>query len=69
MQGIVIVTIDPKAAQGRVRVDREVWPADSENGQPIADGSTVQVLALRDTRLLVRPLPNTRQEAQRSFGL
>ena len=68
-QGIVIVTIDPKAAQGRVRVEREVWPADSENGQPIPDGSTVQVLAVRDTRLLVRPLPNERQEAQRSLGL
>jgi membrane protein implicated in regulation of membrane protease activity len=60
-EAIVIVPIDPKSAQGRVRVEREDWPADSETGQLIPDGSTVQVLAVRDTRLLVRPLPNANQ--------
>lgn len=68
-EGIVIVAIDPRASQGRVRVEREEWLADSETGQPIPDGSTIQVLAVRDTRLLVRPLPNARKDAQRSFGL
>ena len=57
-EGIVVVAIDPKIAQGRVRVEREQWPADSESGQPIADGTTVQVLAMRGERVLVRPLPN-----------
>lgn len=57
-EAIVVVAIDPKTAQGRVRVEREQWPADSESGQPIADGATVQVLAMRGERVLVRPLPN-----------
>ena len=56
-EAIVVVAIDPKTAQGRVRVEREQWPADSESGQPIADGTTVQVLAMRSERVLVRPLP------------
>lgn len=56
-EAVVVVAIDPKIAQGRVRVEREVWPADSESGQPIPDGSTVQVLALRGERVLVRQLP------------
>jgi membrane protein implicated in regulation of membrane protease activity len=56
-EAVVVVAIDPKTAQGRVRVERETWPADSESGQPIPDGSTVQVLALRGERVLVRPLP------------
>ena len=60
-EAIVIVAIDPKTAQGRVRVERDQWPADSESGQPIADGATVQVLAVRGERVLVRPLPNARQ--------
>lgn len=56
-EAVVIVPIDPKSAQGRVRVEREEWQADSEDGKPIADGETVQVLAVRGTRVLVRPLP------------
>lgn len=56
-EAVVLVAIDPKVAQGRVRVEREIWPADSESGQPIPDGSTVQVLAIRGERVLVRPLP------------
>ena len=68
-EAIVIVPIDPKSAQGRVRVEREDWQADSETGQPIPDGTTVQVLAVRGTRLLVRPLPNERQSKQRMLGL
>lgn len=55
-EAVVIVAIDPKAAHGRVRVEREEWQADSEDGQPIPDGATVQVLAVRGTRVLVRPL-------------
>ena len=54
---IVIVPIDPKSAQGRVRVENEIWHADSESGQPIPDGTMVQVLSVRGDRVLVRPLP------------
>lgn len=55
--GIVIVPIDPKSAQGRVRVENEIWHADSETGEPIPDGTMVQVLSVRGDRVLVRPLP------------
>lgn len=64
---IVIVPIDPKSSQGRVRVENEIWHADSESGEPIADGTMVQVLAVRGDRVLVRPLP-LRAPRQTSFN-
>lgn len=64
---IVIVPIDPKSSQGRVRVENEIWHADSESGEPIADGTMVQVLAVRGDRVLVRPLP-LRTPRQTSFN-
>lgn len=59
-EAIVTVAIDPTRAHGRVRVEREEWIAESEDGQPIPDGTKVTVLSVNGTRLRVRPLPNER---------
>ena len=59
-EAVVTVAIDPETMQGRVHVEHEVWLADSEDGTPIPDGATVQVLAINGSRLRVRPLPNER---------
>jgi len=52
---IVIETIDPLTAQGRVRVDREEWRADAADGVAIPAGATVEVVGVEGTRLRVRP--------------
>lgn len=53
-QAIVLIDIDPHAARGRVRVDREEWQATSADGTPIAAGAQVVVLGVVGTRLMVR---------------
>ncbi len=46
-------------ATGRVRVERDVWRAETEVEHPIAAGSNVEVVAVRGTRLVVIPLTDT----------
>ena len=43
---------------GRVLVDHETWPAYSDTGEVILDGTQVFVLAVQSERLRVRPIPN-----------
>ncbi len=56
-QAVVLVAIDPIAAIGRVRIDREEWQASSVDGVPIPAGSVVEVLGVEGTRVRVRELP------------
>ena len=58
-EAIVLIAIDPETAHGRVRVDREEWLADSEDGSSIPDRTRVQVVGIEGTRLKVRRLPGT----------
>ena len=51
-KAIVLETIDRTANTGRVRVETEEWRAVTE-GNPIAEGTSVEVVELRGTRLVV----------------
>ncbi|MEZ4860964.1 MAG: NfeD family protein [Caldilineaceae bacterium] len=53
-EAIVIVPIDPQNAQGRVRVEREEWLAESVDDKIIPAGAKVVVLEVKGTRLRVR---------------
>lgn len=53
-EAIVTHTIDPMKAQGRVRVEREEWLADTVDETAIAVGTKVEVVAVEGTRLKVR---------------
>ncbi|HRW03988.1 MAG TPA: NfeD family protein [Caldilineaceae bacterium] len=53
---VVTHTIEPLKAQGRVRVEREEWLADSVEDARVAVGTKVEVIAVEGTRLKVRPL-------------
>ena len=53
-QAVVLEEIDPLAATGRVRIEREVWRADSIDGHRIAKDAVVKVMAVSGTRVLVR---------------
>ena len=56
-QAVVLETIDPLLATGRVRIDREEWRADSVDGQPIAKDEIVEVQGVSGTRVLVKRMP------------
>ena len=55
MEALVLETVDTGANTGMIRVEAEEWRATTE-GKPIAEGVTVEVVALRGTRLVVREL-------------
>jgi membrane protein implicated in regulation of membrane protease activity len=53
---VVLDEIPPGAhATGRVRVERDVWRAETDAGTAIEVGEHVEVLAVRGTRLVVAP--------------
>ena len=53
-QAVVLEEINPLAATGRVRIEREEWRADSIDGHLIAKDSMVKVMGVSGTRVLVR---------------
>lgn len=55
MEAQVLETVDTGANTGMIRVEAEEWRATTE-GKPIAEGMTVEIVALRGTRLVVREL-------------
>ena len=55
MEALVLETVDAGANTGMIRVEAEEWRATTE-GKPIAEGMTVEIVALRGTRLVVREL-------------
>lgn len=55
MEAQVLETVDTGANTGMIRVEAEEWRATTE-GRPIAAGMTVEIVALRGTRLVVREL-------------
>ncbi len=59
-KAVVIETIDAINGTGIVRVDAEEWRALPENAaQIIPEKSIVEVLAVKGTRLVVRPAPTS----------
>ncbi len=52
--GVVLETIDPLQATGRVRIDREEWRAQSADDTVIPVDSLVEVVRVEGTRLIVR---------------
>jgi membrane protein implicated in regulation of membrane protease activity len=58
--GRVAVVLDdiPRGphATGLVRLERREWRAETDGDEPISEGTEVEVLAVRGTRLVVAPL-------------
>ena len=52
MRAVVLETVDMASNTGRIRVEADEWRAISD-GDPIAEGATVEVVELRGTRLVV----------------
>lgn len=52
-KGVVIESIDPLKATGKVRVRKEVWSAGTKSGKPINVDQIVVVQAIEGVKLLV----------------
>lgn len=57
-EGVVVENIPGPSdvGLGRVRVEREEWPAESTNGQRIAAGTRVRIAEVRGIRVMVTPI-------------
>jgi membrane protein implicated in regulation of membrane protease activity len=56
-RAVVTVAVDAGPGQrGQVRVGTEYWSARSEDENPIADGTTVEVAGIDGVALVVRPV-------------
>ncbi|NOZ50487.1 MAG: NfeD family protein [Chloroflexi bacterium] len=53
-RAVVLEIIDPIAASGRVRVDREEWRAQSANDEIFPVNAIVEIVRVEGTRLIVR---------------
>lgn len=61
-QAVVLEAIDPHAATGRVRIEREEWRADTY-GPAIPKGALVVVMEVTGTRVMVQPVSAITQVA------
>jgi membrane protein implicated in regulation of membrane protease activity len=53
-EGIVIEEINNEENTGRVRIDKEIWRADSETGKIIKKGKRIMVVRLDGTHVVVK---------------
>jgi membrane protein implicated in regulation of membrane protease activity len=64
-RAVVVIAVEAGPGQrGQVRVGTEHWSAKSENEQPIADGTTVEVARIDGVALVVRPVSDVPAPAQ-----
>lgn len=61
VKAMVIETVDNAAATGMVRIDREEWRAQSDDGAVIPEGTWAEVVRVDGTRMVV-------QEAETATG-
>jgi len=54
--GIVIETIDYLQGKGQVKVDGQIWTAESKDNAIIIEGITVQILEIKGVKVIVKPL-------------
>ena len=55
-KGVVIEEINNLKNTGRVRIEKDEWRADSDTGEVISPGQTVEVIKVEGTHLVVKVL-------------
>ena len=55
-KALVIKTIDPIHSVGQIKINGEVWTAESENHQVIDEGSEVEILEIKGVKAIVKPI-------------
>ena len=54
--GVVLEEINQLTGTGKVRIDQELWRAESENGEVVPAGAAVKVLRIDGTRTIVQKM-------------
>ena len=55
-KALVIKTIDPMHSVGQIKINGEVWTAESEDNQIIEEGSEVEILEIKGVKAIVKPV-------------
>ena len=55
-KALVIRTIDPIHSVGQIKLNGEVWTAESENNEVIEEGLAVEVLKIKGVKAIVKPV-------------
>ena len=55
-KALVIKTINPIHSIGQIKLNGEVWTAESENNEVIEEGSEVEVLEIKGVKAIVKPI-------------
>lgn len=55
-KALVIKTIGPIHSVGQIKINGEVWTAESENNQVIDEGSEVEILEIKGVKAIVKPI-------------
>ena len=53
-KALVIKKIDPINAKGQIKVNSEIWSAESENGEKIEEGSEVEIIRINGVKAIVK---------------
>ena len=55
-RALVIKTIDPIHSVGQIKINGEVWTAESEDNQVIEEGSEVEIIEIKGVKTIVKPI-------------
>ena len=56
---LVIKEINPIQAQGQIKINGEIWSAESDNNKIIPEGSEVEILQIRGVKTIVKTIKAT----------
>lgn len=55
-KALVIKTIDPIHSVGQIKINGEIWTAESIDNQVIDEGSEVEILEIKGVKAIVKPI-------------
>lgn len=55
-KALVIKNIDPVHSTGQIKINGEVWSAESENSEIIPEGSEVEILNIKGVKTIVKEI-------------
>lgn len=57
-KALVIKEIDPIKSTGQIKINGEVWSAETENNEVISEGSEVEILEIKGVKTIVKEISN-----------
>ena len=63
-KALVIKDIDPIHSSGQIKLNGEVWSAETENGEIIKEGSEVEVLKINGVKAIVKLVDSEKVESK-----